>query len=738
MKRNLTYLIIATLMSFLEVGGVKAENVYLLTAESINGTTGNYDVPSNHQFTYTGSNDIYTYTIDVSQLAGDFYFRVGVNGWDKNMQPYNNEYKLAINGSSYSISENCYGTDKTWKVTKDASYSTYTIEVKLTDGSRYVRITGEETPTPLTVSSAYYLIGDLSCLNITSEDKHCDKWGTDMQWGDNGLYRILKFKNNGDGTFSLKIPACRPTTTTDAASHHKEAGTAYQTLGDPVSFVIAPEEAFTSGSEDAATSKWTGTFDWDKVIRPSNGSNWIASAWLSGNVTTGGSNNFKAQVNGGSYTITLNPAAGTWSATYDDGVRIMYVAVKEDGYWRANQYITDEVTGTAFDGQHYGSFATDGNGILILHNWYAWQTDGSQTGWAGFSCRPYLQPMTFYTNSITDLSPVSKTTLDTKYITDFNIAGTYYTGVDPSNGSPTDIYSGMNPRPYGNFVGQVGTAAVNTVPIDMPLLAGKVIRTYSNIVDLDIPNGYKAYVAHSFNKDATTGNAENGTVNLRQIKYIPKNVGVVLVGEDASYAGTIDFPKYNGPKYYDSDDRTNLWSLKETNYSSVSGNANFNNYLIGSNNESVTIKNYEGEDENSPSTYTARNFGLNAYSHTKNGKAANIEEGGTSDFIGFFRAQGTVRANLAYLRIPSAPSSPFGYMDYNGQILDDQPDNQVESLSKTFITFDDELTNEETTTISSVAGQKTSDNSYYTLMGTRVEHPVKGIYVHNGKKIVVK
>jgi hypothetical protein len=77
-------------------------------------------------------------------------------------------------------------------------------------------------------------------------------------------------------------------------------------------------------------------------------------------------------------------------------------------------------------------------------------------------------------------------------------------------------------------------------------------------------------------------------------------------------------------------------------------------------------------------------------------------------------------------------------MDYNGQILDDQPDNQVESLSKTFITFDDELTNEETTTISSVAGQKTSDNSYYTLMGTRVEHPVKGIYVHNGKKIVVK
>jgi len=28
-----------------------AEDVYLLTVENINGTTGNYNVPSNHKFT---------------------------------------------------------------------------------------------------------------------------------------------------------------------------------------------------------------------------------------------------------------------------------------------------------------------------------------------------------------------------------------------------------------------------------------------------------------------------------------------------------------------------------------------------------------------------------------------------------------------------------------------------------------------------------------------------------------
>ena len=30
-----------------------------------------------------------------------------------------------------------------------------------------------------------------------------------------------------------------------------------------------------------------------------------------------------------------------------------------------------------------------------------------------------------------------------------------------------------------------------------------------------------------------------------------------------------------------------------------------------------------------------------------------------------------------------------------------------------------------------------SDNTYYTLNGQRVEHPTKGIYIVNGKKIIL-
>ena len=38
-----------------------------------------------------------------------------------------------------------------------------------------------------------------------------------------------------------------------------------------------------------------------------------------------------------------------------------------------------------------------------------------------------------------------------------------------------------------------------------------------------------------------------------------------------------------------------------------------------------------------------------------------------------------------------------------------------------------------------ISGQETRQNSgWYTLQGQRVEHPTKGIYIHNGKKVVLR
>lgn len=116
-----------------------AEDVYLLTSQTINGTAGTYDVPSNHKFTNT-SGTVYTYTI-TSMPSGGFYFRIGVNGWEKNMQPYTNNDAITINGDSYSITSDCYGSSNAWHVSyTDGTYSSLTITVDLSESNRYVKI----------------------------------------------------------------------------------------------------------------------------------------------------------------------------------------------------------------------------------------------------------------------------------------------------------------------------------------------------------------------------------------------------------------------------------------------------------------------------------------------------------------------------------------------------------------------------------------------------------------------
>lgn len=125
-------------------GMVQAYDVYLLTSQTINGITGNYDVPSNHKFTQS-SGTVYTYTINSIPTGGTFSFRIGVGGWDNNLQPYNDGDALNINGSSYTISKDCYGKTNAWKVSyKEGEYSSLTITVDISDNTdkRYVKITG--------------------------------------------------------------------------------------------------------------------------------------------------------------------------------------------------------------------------------------------------------------------------------------------------------------------------------------------------------------------------------------------------------------------------------------------------------------------------------------------------------------------------------------------------------------------------------------------------------------------
>ena len=56
-----------------------------------------------------------------------------------------------------------------------------------------------------------------------------------------------------------------------------------------------------------------------------------------------------------------------------------------------------------------------------------------------------------------------------------------------------------------------------------------------------------------------------------------------------------------------------------------------------------------------------------------------------------------------------------------------------EQAAANFFAFDGTVT-----AIKNVETSATADGAYYTLQGVKVEKPTKGIYVHNGKKVVIK
>lgn len=284
-----------------------------------------------------------------------------------------------------------------------------------------------------------------------------------------------------------------------------------------------------------------------------------------------------------------------------------------------------------------------------------------------------------------------------------------------------------------------------TKVIKMPFTrrVGKFIRTYSNRVAMaPVDDNVKVYEAYMY---GTPVNAENpqsqGTVYLRQLKYIPANMGVVLVGKQPAEETFKDGDKLNfslkeapAEMPLEGDNYTAVWT-KADEYAGQE----WNNYLK----PTVTANDKLGNaDTDADGKILHRYFGLGNFHSTnyyKQHKTGN-------DYIGFFRftQNGRSGANKAYLSIPANATidggvgAKFGYIDFNGQFLGNETDDPKNpSLSKMAIVFDDEDDGGSTTTVPEVKPNSTdADASFYTLQGVKVSRPVKGVYIHNGKKFI--
>lgn len=295
----------------------------------------------------------------------------------------------------------------------------------------------------------------------------------------------------------------------------------------------------------------------------------------------------------------------------------------------------------------------------------------------------------------------------------------------------------------GNDISRYTISGTKVIKIPFTYCLGKFIRTYSNNVAMaPVDDNVKVYEAYKYGKPENVKDPQSqGTVYLRQLEYIPANMGVVLVGEVPEGGSFSDGAKLNfslkeapAEMPLEGDNYTEVWT-KADDYAGQE----WNNYLK----PTVTANDNLGNaDTDADGKILHRFFGLANFHSTNYYKQHNTG----NDYIGFFRLtqNGRSGANKAYLSIPANTTvdggvgATFGYIDFNGQFLGngtDDPKNP--SLSKMAIVFDDEDDGGSTTTVPEVKLNSTdADASFYTLQGVKVSRPVKGVYIHNGKKFI--
>lgn len=300
----------------------------------------------------------------------------------------------------------------------------------------------------------------------------------------------------------------------------------------------------------------------------------------------------------------------------------------------------------------------------------------------------------------------------------------------------------------GKDVSYYTISGTKVVKMPFTYCVGKFIRTYSNSVAMEpAKDNVKVYAAYKYGKPGNAKDPQSqGTVYLRQLKYIPANMGVVLVGEvPADEVPEDGYKDYAKVDFYLKEKTDDL--LPDNNYEALWTKADdyvakgdkWNNYLKPT---VMAIDKLGNADTDADGKILHRFFGLANFHSTKYYK----ENQTGVDYIGFFRLtpNGRSDANKAYLSIPANKTvdggvgATFGFIDFNGQFLGNETDDPKNpSLAKMAIVFDDEDDGGSTTTVTEVKpNSKDGDASFYTLQGVKVSRPVKGVYIHNGKKFI--
>ena len=253
-------------------------------------------------------------------------------------------------------------------------------------------------------------------------------------------------------------------------------------------------------------------------------------------------------------------------------------------------------------------------------------------------------------------------------------------------------------------------------------------RTYSTVVSFKVPeeDHVKTYLVCGYDKD----NSLAKLVQMKEGETIPANTGVLfhyVHPENATFSSVVPIVKVESTL-----DRYDDQLFPNNKYSK--GGKSYANYLRKINRETITVANVEVE--NGVKTY--RNFLFANGTQLANSPSwqGNEFRAGVITDWGFFRAKTkeyTIN-NKAYLHLPA---SLCGADNVTGNI---NGGSGAEAKSCGLIIIDGDL--EEIHGIATglqIVKQSKNDDGFYTIQGMKVSKPtVKGLYIYNGKKILIK
>lgn len=262
----------------------------------------------------------------------------------------------------------------------------------------------------------------------------------------------------------------------------------------------------------------------------------------------------------------------------------------------------------------------------------------------------------------------------------------------------------------------------------IPIGKESLYRTYSDDVAYKVPytSEFQVYLVVDYDKTKNMATC----IQMKYGDIIPPKTGIIVHSnvESTIYMEYVKNPTpsiaYDNELYAD-----NLYHYSETQ--------SYTNYLKPING-TLYIANVEIVD----GVKTYRNYFFNKGTTAASRPGPDWDDSYITKGWGFFRAVTNYYRvfNKAYLHLPSTmTTSDSEYIEDSGNL----PQNNTQTEANSFEMY---ILNEEDMTIgcnctdflTEIKEKTVEDDKYYTLQGIAINNPIKGIYIKNKRKVIIK